>query len=246
MSAKSRFYSLPADATGAAPVSGASAWAFGSAVTLSASLPTDIYVIGIQFQNTDIPALDVNQDILFEVTVGGTTKLQVPFNMNADTLVGYNFTSTASIQAFYFPEPYVIPAGSAVAVKVTDSIAAALTYNGVKLIYAKPAFDDVRSAIRAGLDSAQSEGSGWDAKVKPNIPLANIVRTSDTVVTITLQAQGDYDITAQETVTATIPASALESASAIGATPTFTIDTSGGGGGSVVPVLLYQYRQRRN
>jgi hypothetical protein len=95
-------------------------------------------------------------------------------------------------------------------------------------------FADARAAIRDGLDSAQSEGGGWDAKVKPNIPLNNIVRTSDTVVTITLQAQSDYDITAQETVTATVPDSALTGSGPVVATPTFTVDP-GGGGAPAVP-----------
>src|SRR3990167_8094614 len=113
-------------------------------------------------------------------------KLQIPFNMKADTLVGYNTASTASIQAFYLPEPYVIPAGAAIAVRVTDSIAAALTYAGVKLLYEPNQFADTIPDIILGLDSAQSEAAGWDAKVKPNIPVANVVRTSNTVVTVTL------------------------------------------------------------
>lgn len=95
-------------------------------------------------------------------------------------------------------------------------------------------FADARDDLRDGLDSAQSEASGWDAKVKPNIPVANVVRTSDTVCTITLQAQADYDITAQETITATIPATILSGGVAIVASPTFTVDTSGGGGASTL------------
>lgn len=133
--AANQFLSLPAAATGLSLVSSATAWAYGSPVTLAASLASDIAVIGFEFHNTDIPAVDTNQDILFEITVGGTTMIQLPFNMKADSLVGYDFAESASIQAFYFPEPYFIPAGSAVAVKVTDSIAAALTYNGVKILY---------------------------------------------------------------------------------------------------------------
>jgi hypothetical protein len=89
-------------------------------------------------------------------------------------------------------------------------------------------FDDARAALITGLDSAQAEAAGWDAKVKPNIPVANVVRTSSTVCTVTLQAQADYDITAQETITATIPATMLTAALAIVATPTFTIDQTSG------------------
>lgn len=105
-------------------------------------------------------------------------------------------------------------------------------------------FDDIRADIIAGLDSAQSEAAGWDAKVKANIPVANVVRTSDTVVTITLQAQADYDITAQETITVTVPASAVAGAAQIVATPTFTVDTAVGGA-DAVPQVWAQYRARR-
>lgn len=92
-------------------------------------------------------------------------------------------------------------------------------------------FDDAISDIIDGLDSAQSESGGWDAKVKAEL-LANpssVVRTSDTVCTITLPAVGDYNITAQETITATIPATALAGGSPIVATPTFTVDEVVGG-----------------
>lgn len=89
-------------------------------------------------------------------------------------------------------------------------------------------FADARAAIITGIDSAQAEAAGWDAKVKANIPVGNVVRTSDTVCTVTLQAQADYDITAQETITVTLPASALTGDAQIVATPTFTVDTSGG------------------
>ena len=96
----------------------------------------------------------------------------------------------------------------------------------IELVPSTP-FADARAAIRNGLDSAQAEAAGWDAKVKPNIPVASVVRTSDTVCTITLQAQSDYDITATETITATIPAAAVQGAGAITATPTFTVVTAG-------------------
>jgi len=87
-------------------------------------------------------------------------------------------------------------------------------------------FEDARQAFIDGMDSAQSEGTGWDAEVKANLAVTTVVRTSDTVVTVTLSAQAGYDITAQETITVTVPASILTGASPIVATPTFTIDTA--------------------
>lgn len=103
-------------------------------------------------------------------------------------------------------------------------------------------FDAQRDEIIAGLDSAQSELLGWDNVVKALQGLAGVVRTSDTVVTITLDAQATYDITAQETITATIPGTALTGGSPLVAAPAFTIDQVGGavvkdmiGGGGMIP-----------
>ena len=77
-------------------------------------------------------------------------------------------------------------------------------------------------AITAGFTSAQSEAGGWNAKVRDALKI-DWVRTSDTVATGTLQAAADYDITAQETITGTIPGSILTGGSPLVATPTFTI-----------------------
>lgn len=90
-------------------------------------------------------------------------------------------------------------------------------------------FAQVRQDIINGLDSAQSEASGWNAAVRDAMAVGAVVRTSDTVVTITVSAFTNYDITAQETITVTIPASAVMEASAITATPTFTIATVAAG-----------------
>jgi len=88
-------------------------------------------------------------------------------------------------------------------------------------------FDDARAAIAAGLNSAQSEGTGFDARLATLVPVSAIVRTSDTVATVTLVADSGYNITAPETITDTMPAVALVGADAVVATPTFTVDTAG-------------------
>jgi hypothetical protein len=80
-------------------------------------------------------------------------------------------------------------------------------------------FDLQRDEIIAGIDSAQSEAAGWDAVVKVGQGLAGVVRTSDTVVTITWDAFGTYNITATETITVTVPGTALTGA----VTPTFDV-----------------------
>jgi len=98
-------------------------------------------------------------------------------------------------------------------------------------------FDLQRANIIAGLTSAQSELLGWNNVVKVLQGVAGVVRTSNTVVTITLDAQATYSITANETITATIPATALTGAVAIVASPTFTITNVGGASSSTILML---------
>lgn len=93
------------------------------------------------------------------------------------------------------------------------------------LLLFRAKFVDIRQAIINGIDSAQAEGTGWDA-IRSTIPVTAVVRTSDTVVTITLPALPGYNITAQETLTVTVPHIAVVGTDAIVATPTFTVDTA--------------------
>jgi hypothetical protein len=84
-------------------------------------------------------------------------------------------------------------------------------------------------AIIDGLDSAQAEGTGWDAVVKVGIATTDVVRTSSTVCTITLPAFATYNITANETITATIPAQAVTLGAQIVASPTFQVTATSAG-----------------
>lgn len=99
-----------------------------------------------------------------------------------------------------------------------------LTLTGDTWVAAGATFDAQRQAIINGLDSAQLEATGWDAVVKAGLAVGDVVRTSDTVVTITLPAFSTYNITAAETITPTIPAAALVGAAAIVST-TFSVAT---------------------
>lgn len=92
-------------------------------------------------------------------------------------------------------------------------------------VAAGAAFDAQRQNILDGLDSDGSELGGWNNEVRDSELVTAVVRTSDTVVTITLTAAPNYDITASETVTVTVPATALvTSGSAVTGVPTFTIE----------------------
>ena len=62
-----------------------------------------------------------------------------------------------------------------------------LTLTGDTFVAAGATFDAQRQSVIDGLVSAQSETNGWNAQ-RSNIAVSAVVRTSDTVVTITLPA----------------------------------------------------------
>lgn len=128
----------------------------------------------------------------------------------------------------------VAPTTAAITGTITASITEADIRTGGKTLIitltndtwaaAGAAFDAQRQNIINGIDSAQAEATGWDAVVKAGLAVGTVVRTSATVVTVTLPAFATYDITATETITVTIPASALvTSLVAVVGVPTFTV-----------------------
>jgi hypothetical protein len=85
-------------------------------------------------------------------------------------------------------------------------------------------FDAQRAAIIAGITSGQSPPNGWNNEVRDNEVVGAVVRTSNTVVTITWSAAPAYDSPSNEPITVTIPADALETATApVVASNTFLI-----------------------
>jgi hypothetical protein len=84
-------------------------------------------------------------------------------------------------------------------------------------------------AIIDGITSAQAEAAGWNAVVKVGMETADVVRTSATVATITLDAEATYDITATETITITVPTAALATGVGVVASPTFTVSATASG-----------------
>jgi hypothetical protein len=103
-------------------------------------------------------------------------------------------------------------------------------------------FDAQRQNIIDGLNSAQSETNGWNNEVRDKQSVSGVVRTSNTEVTITLDAQAAYDISADETITITVPASALvTSTSPLVASPTFDVSYF-----APSPLTLTHYRWRND
>ncbi len=133
--------------------------------------------------------------------------LYVPFAAVTAAITG---TATANIT-----EADVVAGGKTIIITTT----------GDTWVAAGATFDAQRQNIINGLDSAQSELTGWDAEVRDKEVVGAVVRTSDTIVTVTLTAAASYDITVQETITVTVPNTALvTSTSDITGAPTFTVD----------------------
>ena len=119
-----------------------------------------------------------------------------------------------------------------------------LTVTGDTWVAEGGTFNAQRQNIINGMTSAQSEALGWNNVVKVLQGVAGVVRTSDFIVTITLDAQATYLITAQETITVTVPGSALNLNGAIVASPTFTVSVAAVSAGEGWP--LFQHRGFRS
>lgn len=98
-----------------------------------------------------------------------------------------------------------------------------ITITGDTFVAAGGTFDAQRQAILDGIASDRAEAAGWAAE-EPSLGVADVVRTSNTVVTITLDALANYEITGPEKLTVTVPAAALTGAAAVVATGNPTIN----------------------
>jgi hypothetical protein len=125
---------------------------------------------------------------------------------------------------------------------VSGSKTIVITLTGDTWVPAGAEFDAQRQNIIDGLNSAQSEANGWNNEVRDKQSASGVVRTSDTLVTVTLDAQAAYDISANETITVTVPASALvTSTSPLVASPTFDVSYF-----APSPLTLTHYRWRND
>jgi hypothetical protein len=136
------------------------------------------------------------------------------------------------IQITVYYTEQVLPATLAVSGTAVPTITEAQAVTGGKTIIltvtddtwvaSGDPFNDIREDIRDNLISDKAEPAGWEA-TKADISLDNIVRTNNTVVTITMDPMPSYNITETEIITATAPASALTKGEEAIGTPTFSI-----------------------
>jgi len=121
---------------------------------------------------------------------------------------------SATVSAPALTEPLLVAGGQVITISLTDDT----------WVAAGSAFDQVRQIILNGMVSAQTEDKGWNREILGKQPVTAVVRTSDAVVTITLVASPDYDITVGEVITDTVPDEALNaSITPLIATPTIGV-----------------------
>ena len=160
-------------------------------------------------------------------TLASQTTLNDPYGGGAVA----NANGMAAIYALVLPISAALTGTITASVTEADIVAGGKTLvitltNDTWIAAGAGSFDLQRAAIIAGCDSAQSEAAGWDLVPKATQSVGGVVRTSDTVVTITWDAFATYNITANETITVTVPATAVVSGIATVATPTFVVATT--------------------
>jgi hypothetical protein len=170
-------------------------------------------------QGSDSPAVDVGSDTAVNLGFSdrSTRSDEVADAGTMDLGFHYAIVPAAAITGTIVPSATV-----AEIVVVGETIV--ITLANDSWVGPGAAFDAVRQDIIDGLDSAGGEANGWNNEVRDKQGVGGVIRTNATTVTITLDAQAAYDIAASETITVTVPASAVTSAGAIVATPTFDVE----------------------
>jgi len=137
-----------------------------------------------------IDCANTNNLILLEVDGQAKTSTYLVGSMDIATLSG-------TIIAGGVTEAEIVTGGETIIITLSDN-----------KWHADIAADNARTtALIAGIVGSDIAGTGWNDEVA--ITHTNVVRTSDTIVTITTPAAGSYAIAADETVTIIIPKEAL-------------------------------------
>jgi hypothetical protein len=137
----------------------------------------------------------------------GTSRPPVPPSSSPPVTAALTGTMTADLY-----ESEIVAGGQTLLITLTNDT----------WVASGTAFNAQRQNILNGISSAQSEATGWNA-LQSGLAVTDVVRTSATVVTITLDALATYAITAAETLTVVVPGTAVNATHAITADTTLTI-----------------------
>ena len=144
---------------------------------------TQAAVAGVATFNNLTISVAGNGYTLGFTSAGATAATSSTFN------VGATATISGTIQGGANSEGAIVAGGGTIIITVASDT----------LVAAGATFDAQRQAIINGLTSAGAAAAGWNATVKPALVVGNVVRTSATIITVTLPAVPTYDIAASET-----------------------------------------------
>ena len=161
-------------------------------------------------------------DTVCTITIGADAQYDISANETITATIpaaALNISASAVVASPTFNITFNPPATAAITGTADGAASSAIVVGGTTIIItltddtwvtAGATFNAIRQDIIDGLDAAASPTHGWNNEVRDGTLLeTNVVRTSDTVVTITLPATSAYDINAAEAITVTVPASAL-------------------------------------
>jgi len=121
---------------------------------------------------------------------------------------------------------------------VTDEISVSSNQTSIIVLLTNDTFNPlthtITQAIIDGITSAGIEANGWNIRVRNELQLASVTRVTEGILRIDLPSFPAYAITANETITVTIPAIAVDSGVAVIASPTFTVTDVVAVGGSLI------------
>ena len=204
----------------------------------SASVTDDTTISAVVLARTVVSKLDVGSGLSWAAGVTATIASRAAGTRLLTTTTNLRTEKASSTTDVTFNSQVIEFAEGGASAAVTGTLATGtrtqadvvaggltllLTLSGDTWVTAGATFDAIRDDIIAGLDAASSPSTGWNTLVRDTLAVTTVVRTSDTVVTVTLPAVPSYAITADEILTVTIPAAALTGGVPIVATPTITI-----------------------
>jgi len=147
------------------------------------------------------------------VTRGYGPSASIAFVVTRGYSVGLDVTAVIG-GTTAFTEAQVQAGGETIVITITNDT----------WVAAGAAFDAQRQNIINGISSAQSEITGWNKEVRDKEVVTAVVRTSSTVVTVTLSAASAYNVAQNETITVVVPDEALvTSSSSVTGTPTIGV-----------------------
>lgn len=167
-----------------------------------------------QGDDNPTPSTDFPQQIAARRPTGGDAGILLGERRRHGSVTAI---ATATLVTTITNEASVRAGGATIVVTVFDDT----------LVAAGATFDAQRQAIINGLAGSLATDTAWDETVIAALTVGTVVRTSSTVVTITMPAVAAYALPAgiAETVTVTLPASALSGGVALVA-GTFRISPS--------------------